>query len=228
MLAWNHVGAGSVDRCQPDRRDAEVDQVGEPGAHTGEIASVIGMGVTAVDHLVTRGQLVIGGVAVGEAVDHDQVEDVVGPERLGAACRLGDELPGAANGFSARGDLKFAVARLGFAGDRYLDKQGMSLAPWLDPRHLDRPVHDTDLGPVQAGPFDQQQQLLLVSLNPPGWRFDGVDDLSRGGQSVSEHGEEQHGPRAECRRLMSAQSPRISCPPFCLGRRLRPRGGGTR
>ena len=60
-----------VDRRKPDRRDAEVDQVGEPGAYTGEIASVIGMRVTAVDHFLTRGQFVIGGVAVGEAVDHD-------------------------------------------------------------------------------------------------------------------------------------------------------------
>ena len=79
-------------------------------------------------------------------------------------------------------------------GTDHVEKQGMSLVPRLDPAHLDRPVHDTDNRPVQTGPFDQQQHPLLIWLNPPCWRLDGLDRLSRGGQSLSEHSEEQDGP----------------------------------
>ena len=62
---------------EPDRRDAQVLDIIHVLFDAGQVAPVAGVGVIAV-YLISlpQGDLVVVGVAVGEAVRHDQVEDI--------------------------------------------------------------------------------------------------------------------------------------------------------
>ena len=65
------------DGVEPDRRDAQVLDIIHVLFDAGQVAPVAGVGVVAV-YLISlpQGDLVVVGVAVGEAVRHDQVEDI--------------------------------------------------------------------------------------------------------------------------------------------------------
>ena len=74
-----------VDRVEPDRGDAQVLQVREPVDHPLQVAAVKAAGLGAVEQVRRARARVVGGIAVREAVGHDQVDHVVGREPLEAA-----------------------------------------------------------------------------------------------------------------------------------------------
>ena len=81
------------DGVEPDRRDAQVLDIIHVLFDAGQVAPVAGVGVIAI-HLIglPQGDLVVVGVAVGETVRHDQVEDIRRVEALDP-CRVGLALP---------------------------------------------------------------------------------------------------------------------------------------
>ena len=74
-----------VDRREPDGGHAEIFQIGEVLDDPAEIAAVIVAGLRAIVHAARDGRVVVGRVAVGEAVGHQEVDHVVGREALEAA-----------------------------------------------------------------------------------------------------------------------------------------------
>ena len=74
---------------KPQGGDAQVVQISEMVLNAAEIASVIGHGVGAVEESGGGCGAVVRGIAVGETVGHDQVDDVVAAESFEAAARVG-------------------------------------------------------------------------------------------------------------------------------------------
>ena len=73
------------DRSEPQRGYAEVVQIVQVLANAAQIAAVICVRLIAVVHAGRAGRLVVRWIAIGEAVGHDQVDDVVAGETFEAA-----------------------------------------------------------------------------------------------------------------------------------------------
>src|SRR6266850_7229262 len=92
------IVGGSVfhDRCQPKCRDAKILQIVQMVPDAAEIASVPCAWFCTIVGTEKFSRLVVGGVTVGEAIRHDEVENIVSCEAMKASCRK-----------SSRGNGKF-------------------------------------------------------------------------------------------------------------------------
>src|SRR5579864_1107737 len=73
-----------VDRSDPESRDAEILEVREMLQYPLKIASVIVTGLAPIVQTARDGRIVVGWIAIGKTVGHDEVDHIVGREALKA------------------------------------------------------------------------------------------------------------------------------------------------
>src|SRR5882672_8199380 len=102
------IVSGSVfhDRCQPKCRNAEILQIVQMVPDATEIASVPCAWFCAIVGTGKFRRLIVGRVTIGEAIRHDEVENIVSCEAMKASCRK-----------SSRGNGKFESRVTGWRGD---------------------------------------------------------------------------------------------------------------
>src|SRR5229473_4531561 len=102
------IVGGSVfhDRCQPKCCDAKILQIVQMVPDATEIASVPCAWFCAIVGTGKFSRLVVCGVTIGEAIRHDEVENIVGCEAMKAGCRR-----------SSRGNGKFESRVTRWRGD---------------------------------------------------------------------------------------------------------------
>ena len=76
-------------RCQPNSVHSKIAQIIQVLANTAQIAPVISHRIAAVINASRAGRLVVRQIAVGEAIGHDQVDDIVARKTFKGTARLG-------------------------------------------------------------------------------------------------------------------------------------------
>ena len=71
-----------IPRVQPDCGDSQIPQIRCMVQHAPQVAAVVEAWIGAVQQALRNGRIVVGWIAVGEAVGHDQVEEVGRREAL--------------------------------------------------------------------------------------------------------------------------------------------------
>ena len=74
-----------VNRREPDGGHPEIFQIGKVLDDPAEIAAVVIARLRAIVHAARDGWVIVGRVAVGEAIGHQEIDDVIGREALEAA-----------------------------------------------------------------------------------------------------------------------------------------------
>ena len=75
----------TISQAKYDQAKEELAVKTEAVNNAAEIAAVIVAGLRAVVHAVRNGRVIILGIAVGEAIRHQEIDDVVGREALKTA-----------------------------------------------------------------------------------------------------------------------------------------------
>ena len=171
------IGAVLLHGVEPDSRHAEVLDVVHVLHHALDVAAV----APAVTRAVGPGALqrVVGGIAVGEAVGGDQVQNVLRTESLRARFAVAraefEGLDGLAAG-SGEGDVH--RARPGIVGDVEIEEQVIGVGGLHDVLEGYAPVVDTYLLGGDVRSVDHHLQGVVLHPHPPERRIH-VLDLSR-------------------------------------------------
>ena len=163
---------------QPDLRESQVGDVIEVPAHALEIAAVASVVVTAVGFVGVALDAVVAGIAVGEAVGRNQVDDVAGVIGADATRRAFAQFVGP--GYAVVSVRKHEVerSRHGRPAELEVHEQVVRAvaahhAGDADSRRIDGRLVTGDV----VAP-DQQLQFRMGETRPPERRFDTPDAVS--------------------------------------------------
>ena len=132
------IGVGIFpDGREPESIDAEIVQIIEVLPNSAQIAPMIGMGIAAIVNASRAGRTVVCRIAVGEAVGHDEIDDVVTREVLETAGGVDAVLKGYLNcGLSAgRSDAQLHFSSTHQGVQLYMYKNVMSVSGCFRAQH---------------------------------------------------------------------------------------------
>src|ERR1019366_4583796 len=168
-----------VYRSEPERGDAQILQIRKVLRNAGEIAAMVVAALDAIVQSAADGGIVVGGVAVGEAVRHDEVDHVVAREALKAPGRRQwrDHREWRFNLTFGGGDFERIFARYGRLRNAEIHEQMGPALTHLDGTGAKGRAHR---GPRQVPARHQHAQRDALWLHGPVRRFY-FRDYRRGG-----------------------------------------------